>query len=295
MNEREEEVMFSISMSLSEAVDPTRIKRTKTRGGRQAAFYATITAGLILFSARPAAARTCVNGNLKGAYVISLSGFITFAAPPQFVLNSYSPVAVIGTYMFDGEGNAARSLMISAAGQTFPFVDSGTYTVNLDCSGSAVFSTNNETFNFTPFDEESFAIIATAPGEVGTGTLTRQRASECDGRTLSGVYIFNGNGLGTFANPPQAADGFFPVAVMGTWTFDGKGGVRRTLTLDFAGYPGPYDDSGTYQVNGDCTASAYFASDSEVFQLVVIDERRAAFGVTARARNGTGFLLKPQP
>jgi hypothetical protein len=98
--------------------------------------------------------------------------------------------------------------------------------------------------------------------------------------------------LGTFQNPPQLIDGFFPVSVVGTWTFDGKGGVTRSLSLVFGGFPNPYSDVGSYQVNSDCTVSAYFPSDDEPFKLIAVDATRLIEGVAAVGRMGAGTLIK---
>jgi hypothetical protein len=136
------------------------------------------------------------------------------------------------------------------------------------------FPTHSDTFNFNIVDADSIAIVATTPGESGAGTLTKQEIEECSAGTFRGIYIFNQNGLGTFQNPPQLVDAFFPVSVVGTWTFDGKGAVTRSLSLVFGGLPNPYFDVGSYQVNSDCTVSAYFPSDDEPFKLIAIDARR---------------------
>ena len=258
------------------------------------AAFTSVIACVSLPELASAAKKTCTNSWLNGSYVLSIGGFITPAPPPQFQLGVYSPVAIVGTFTFDGKGHAARSLMVNAAGQPFHVSDSGAYQLNPDCSGTASFTTNNETFSFSLIDDEMLSIVSTTPGESGSGTLTKQDIAHCNSHTLRGVHIFNGNGLGTFQNPPQTADAFFPVAISGTWTFDGEGIVSRSLALSFAGYPGPYDDSGSYQVNSDCTALVYFPSDTETFQLIVIDEKRAVFGVAALGRLGTGTLIKQQ-
>jgi hypothetical protein len=256
------------------------------------AYAALVIAGFALGCSLLAAARPCSNRNMTGSYVVTMSGFITSATPPQFLLGAYAPVTVIGTYTFDGDGKASRFLTVNAAGLSFPVTDFGSYQINPDCSGSATFQTNSETMSFAPIDGQVLAIVSTTPGESGTGTLTKQNIAHCGSLTLSGTYIFSANGLGTLEDPPQAADAFFPVAVMGTWTFDGRGAVARSLALSFAGFPGPYDDAGTYQVKPDCTASVYFPSDSEPFNLILIDGKRAVFGVTALGRSGTGMLIK---
>lgn len=236
----------------------------------------------------------CTLSSLRGAYVVSINGFKASQSPPQFTISAYSPVMVIGKFTFDGEGNVSRFLTVSFAGNPFPVADSGFYQANPDCSGSATFPTNSETFSFNLVDSRSLAIVTTTPGESGAGTLVKQEIRDCSTESFRGIYIFNLNGLGTFQNPPQLMDAFFPGSVVGSWTFDGKGGVSRSVALSLAGSPGPYADSGTYQVNSDCTASAYFPNDVEPFQLIFIDSRKIAVGVVALApwRVGAGTLIK---
>ena len=260
---------------------------------RSAATAAIITACLVFHSFAMANNGGCSTHSLRGSYVVSITGFIP-SAPPEFAINAYSPVAVTGMFSFDGKGNVLRSLLVNFGGLPFPVADSGSYQVNPDCSGSARFSTNSEMFNFVPIDQSTLAIVSATPGETGGGTLAKQIATRCTDDALEGVYVFNGSGLGTFQTPPQTTDAFFPVAVSGTWAFDGKGNVTRALSLNFAGLPGPYDDTGTYQVDADCSASAYFPSDSEGFQLLVVDPKTIAFGVNTVGRLGAGVLLKAQ-
>jgi len=236
--------------------------------------------------------RTCSVSSLRGAFVVSINGFQTSQAPPQFSISAYSPFMVIGKFTFDGEGNVSRSVTVSIAGLPGPVADTGSYQINPDCSGSATFPTNSEMFGFNLVDSRLIAIVTMTPGETGAGTLAKQEIRNCSTESLRGVYVFNTNGLGTFQTPPQQTDGFFPVSAAGGWTLDGKGGVSRSLSLNFAGFPGPYVDSGTYQVKSDCTASAYFPTDTEPFQLILIDSRTIVAGVVVGGRTGSGTLVK---
>ena len=242
--------------------------------------------------------RSCSVSRLRGAYVISINGFLTSQqAVPQFSLSQYSPASVFGKFVFDGEGNVSRSLTVSAAGEPpNPVADMGSYQVNPDCSGSATFPTNSETFGFNLVDLRSIAIVTMTPGEAGAGTLTKQEIRNCSPESLQGVYVNSViNGFGTILNPPQQIDGFFPVNVAGSWTFDGQGKVSRSLSLNFAGAPGPYLDSGRYQVNSDCSASTFFPNDNEPIQLILIDSRKtviAPVSFEGIGRVGTGTLVK---
>ena len=243
-------------------------------------------------------ADSCTVADLSGTYVISLNGFTTANNQPDPTgsISNFAPVMAIGTFIFNGEGSVSRAVTVSVGGLLFPVKDSGTYIVNSDCSGSIALPTNSDTFNFNVVDEDSVAIVAMTPNQSGAGTLKRQQIRNCRTETFFGSYIFNGNGFGTYqpAPPPYpySMDAFFPVSAVGTWVFDGKGGITRSLSLSFDGYILPYVDQGSYLVNSDCTLSAYFSSDNEPFQLVAINARMLVEGVVAPGRLGAGTLVK---
>jgi hypothetical protein len=241
-----------------------------------------------------ARAEVCNSQHLRGTYALTLSGFRTLLTPPQ-AIGAFSPIAVGGTFRFDGNGSVSRFLLVSFAGQVFPVSDTGSYSVNTDCSGSTSFSDIPETHNLYIVDEKTVAIVTSTTGAAGATTLTKQHVEdECTDRSLRGAYVFIGNGLATFQTPPQSTDAFSPVSVAGTFTFDGKGTVLRAVSLSFAGLISPYDDTGIYHVNPDCTASASFASDAETFYLVFVNSRTIAVTVSKAGVAGTGALLKQQ-
>ena len=51
-------------------------------------------------------------------------------------------------------------------------------------------------------------------------------------------------------------------------------------------------DSGTYQVNSDCTAAANFPATGETLDLVVVDEQTATFINATTGAVGAGTLLR---
>lgn len=236
----------------------------------------------------------CTNRSWRGAYVVAVNGFRTFQLPPQLI-GAYGPVAVIGTMTFDGIGTVSRSLTVSYGGQDFPVIDSGTYSVNSDCTGLASFAATGEVFSLVSVNKKTISLVTATPGASGAGTLVKQQIQSCSQRQLQGTFVFTGNGLGAFQNPPLLIDAFFPVAVSGTWVFDGKGSVSRNLNLSFAGLIFPYQDSGSYTVKSDCTASAYFPNDSEPFAMVLVDAGTIVYSaqsVDGISRAGTGTLAR---
>jgi hypothetical protein len=243
----------------------------------------------------------CSVSRLRGAYVFSAAAFRTFQPAPEFSIGAFSPVSLIGLYTFDGKGQVSRSLTVSVAGgNAFPVVDSGTYQINADCSGSVSFPAQSETLSFNVVNSRSIAITTTTPGEAGGLQLLKQEIKDCSAESLRGAYIYRGDGLSAgqdpFQNPPLLIDGFFPVSFVGSWIFDGHGGISRSLPVaNFGGFNfGPYADTGTYQVNADCTASAYFPNDVESFDLIFIDSKTVVFEVVTAGRMGVGTIVKQE-
>jgi hypothetical protein len=255
---------------------------------------AATTAFLLPYTADAATGDECSSARLRGSYVLSMNGFRSSQTPPVFTLSQYSPETFVGILSFDGEGNVSRSLRVTFAGNApSSIVDSGSYQISPDCSGSTIFPATSDTWNFYVVDSKSIGIVSMNPGEVAAGTLALRQIADCSTEDLHGSYIFNINdGLGTFQAPPQLAAGFFPVATVGRWTFDGKGGVSRVLSLNFAGGPFPYSDTGTYQVSSNCTASVYFLSDNEPFELIFVSSGTAVARPGGVGRTGVGSLLK---
>lgn len=254
-------------------------------------------------------ADSCTVANLRETYVVSLNGFTTANTQPDPVgsISNFTPVSEVGTFTFDGAGAVSRVVNVSIGGLlSFPVNDSGKYVVSSDCSGSISLSANSDAFNFNVVNEDLIAIVAVNPkqNQAGAGTLTRQRIRDCSTETFVGAYVFSTNGLGTFmsvpASTPYSTDAFFPVAVVGTWVFDGNGHVTRSVSLAFDGYTFPYADEGTYDVNSDCTLSAYFSSDQEPFHIIAVNPRTLVAGVVTTfvggvvtpGRVGAGTLVK---
>jgi len=84
----------------------------------------------------------CSNRTLKGSYGELLNGTIL----------GYGPFTVVGVATFDGNGNWSRVETSNVNGQVFPETLTGTYTVNSDCSGTALM-TNGESSAFVIVNE----------------------------------------------------------------------------------------------------------------------------------------------
>ena len=221
----------------------------------------------------------CATSGLEGPYVFSAGRAFNSFQGPQASISAFSPVALLGRYVFDGRGGVSRSISVALAGEPpFPVHDPGTYAVNPDCSGSVSFSDAGESLAFVIVSAATIAIGTTTPGEVGAGTLRKQERHSCGLDSLRGNYVYMANGSATFLplpvppNPPLLMDAFMPVAAVGLLSFDGQGGVGRNFpSVNFGGNSFPYADVGTYAVSGDCTGSIFFQSDGETFSLVLVD------------------------
>lgn len=239
----------------------------------------------------------CSTSGVEGPYVFSVvPAFNSFQGPQPFI-SAFAPVALLGSYVFDGHGNVSRSLSVSLAGrQPFPVQDSGTYAVSADCTGSVSFPDVGETLSFVIVSAQTIAIATTTLGEVGAGSLQKQELEQCTLDSLRGNYVYTANGnFATFLtpsvppNPPLLVDAFFPVSVVGLLTFDGRGAVKRNFpSVNFGGSSFAYADTGTYTVDGDCTGSIFFQSDQESFSLRLVNSRTVLSQVVVAPFPGVG-------
>src|ERR1035438_211782 len=92
---------------------------------------AAVTAlALALSSTAKADDKGCSNATLRGSYAQTGTGVIT--APPD----QACPFANVGTLVFDGNGGLTGALVVSSNGSSSQATETGTYTVNSDCTGT---------------------------------------------------------------------------------------------------------------------------------------------------------------
>ena len=132
-----------------------------------------------------------------------------------------------------------------------------------------------------------------------TAALTGQPSNEgCSAAALHGTYVYSFDGQGTSAQAPQFSESeFFPVSVLGTFTFGHNGIVQRAVTVNRAALPPfPVSGRGSYQVASDCSGTIEFPenspANSETFTIYIVDEHRIAITATTDGRLGAGVLLK---
>lgn len=115
----------------------------------------------------------CSTATLKGTFAHKSTGFIT--APPA----QAGPLAHVGAETFDGYGAFTATGIVSQNGNIVPVTETGTYTVNPDCTGTytAQISPLGITAHvFFVIDDSGneFQIVETDAGTVITGVSRRQ-------------------------------------------------------------------------------------------------------------------------
>jgi hypothetical protein len=87
----------------------------------------------------------CTDAALNGNYAFSSSGFTNTNKTTN---GSELPQALVGTLTFDGAGNFSTGYTQVLNGTSFTAqTNSGTYTVNSDCTGSLTFTVGNAAAN----------------------------------------------------------------------------------------------------------------------------------------------------
>ena len=134
---------------------------------------AAVTAlGLAIAPTAKADNKGCSIATLIGTFAHAASGVVT--APAAMA----GPVASIGTETFDGNGGITGGGMLNENGTVIPFTETGTYTVNSDCSGTytAQLSIGIVAHVFFLIDDSvnELRFIGTDAGSVLSGTARRQ-------------------------------------------------------------------------------------------------------------------------
>jgi hypothetical protein len=115
------------------------------------------------------AAPLCPSGNatLHGTYSLSGGGTVV----------GLGPVTSVGEVTYDGKGNSNAVYTASLNGTIHPVIVAGTYSVNPDCTATAVEAGSHFNFVITP-DGNTVWWMATDTGTVLSGIITRLRPQE---------------------------------------------------------------------------------------------------------------------
>jgi hypothetical protein len=106
------------------------------------------------------------------------------------------PVAAVGTITYDGQGKLVNPFTLSANGSVFTFTQTGTYNVNLDCTGKVEQAGSHYNFVVAP-DGSSVFWIETDPGTIVSGSAVRMKPTDAEQNSESGedTQVHPSNGL----------------------------------------------------------------------------------------------------
>jgi hypothetical protein len=110
----------------------------------------------------------CTLKSLSGPYAFSFAGYFGSSNP-------YTPIAAAGTFTFQPDGTLTRAFNVSFGGSVFSSNDSGTYSVDPDCTFTANLPQAGEVWNLIPIENgRQLDFFINTTGRVGSGTLARQ-------------------------------------------------------------------------------------------------------------------------
>jgi len=139
---------------------------------------AAVFAGILIsgFTTRVDAQDRCSNASLKGSYAFNVDG--TNVSNPYLPLG---PFAAVGKNTYDGRGHLRGVITVSSNGSIIPATYTGTYTVDVNCTGikSATLSIGAvvDFFFVVADDLRDIQMVVTKAGPSG---------SLADGLTVSG-------------------------------------------------------------------------------------------------------------
>jgi hypothetical protein len=195
--------------------------------------------------------------SLKGSYSFMINKWTVDVSLNQF--------AMVGVLTFDGAGNVTGSGTRVSGGVSESGALGGTYTVNSNGTGvmeltTAIWTPAARRFTFVLNSTAAgvahgFQFVQTNNGNnvVFSGSASLQ--------SPTGVTYSLASLQGSFAlqfNAWSADPGFDEQGGIGTFTFDGKGNLKGSLTLVDGGTVGTGTFTGTYAVNDDGSCSMSF-------------------------------------
>jgi hypothetical protein len=106
------------------------------------------------------------------------------------------PVAAVGTITYDGQGNLVNPFTLSVNGSVSTLTQTGTYTVNRDCTGTVVQAGSHFNFVVAP-DGSAVFWIETDAGTILSGTAVRMKPTDAEENSESGdeAQVHPSNGL----------------------------------------------------------------------------------------------------
>src|SRR5579862_7917459 len=184
--------------------------------------------------------KSCTNASFSGAYGYTISGML--------LETSFLRFASAGSITADGNGNLTVYGFTSEGGEIVPAaVFSGTYSLNSDCTGSAVFNDAEVAIHMNMvIGVSGVQLMLSSNGTIISGVAKRRRTA-CTAEDLRGPYILAFSGW-YFDNGGTARE----FTESGTGVFDGAGGFSLTDTVSHDGVISNRTISGSYTLSADC-------------------------------------------
>jgi hypothetical protein len=192
----------------------------------------------------------CNNHSLRGAYGFASDGQAFDASGKEV-----AEIAAAGRIVFDGRGGLTGRETESFSGVISDIPFSGSYSVQPDCTGTAIIH-NGQTAHLKLMLVEGgqeVNFIDQDPGVVAVGQISQQQLGRCTNASLKGVYNFAISG--SFYVPPGGEEQG-DAAVFGRIDFDGRGHDTESASASFNGFQQDSPQTAIYTVNPDCTGSA---------------------------------------
>jgi hypothetical protein len=203
----------------------------------------------------------CTNRDLEGAFGFFGAGSV-LASP---VTGLAGPFGRVGRFISDGAGNLSFSSRATFNGLGFHQDFSGTYTVNRDCTFTALVTlpfshpsiepfTLHATFRGVISDDgkEIQDLFVNPPGVVIYGKGRKQRLSRCTAADFYGSFQFDLTGSTLDLGFP------LPFSSLGRLEVDGHGNVAGHVNSNTGGLAVPADVTGGYTVATDCTFELHY-------------------------------------
>lgn len=221
---------------------------------RRIAIASCLLAAPVLVQAQTSG--TCTTATLNGTYSLTLTGR---AVSSTLVIGQ--DYQAVGTITFDGSSTATATLVSNtnaAAGvaQTLK----GVYQIPPNCIGTLFFTTGDVvTYTLIPYNSGNDYEIT---GVDATYELTGSGGPQppaCITSTLSGNYVFSGNGFSLAAGTITGVND-----ISGLLTFDGAGNITGSSAIATNGTSTSDTFTGHYTLNSACTGSATVTDPSGV-------------------------------
>ena len=262
----------------------------------------TLVAVVFLFvGLTPQASATCPNPNSILQATYGWEGHALGAAGnsqgPK--IGAFVPFVQVGHITFDGNGNFSGAHDTNFGAGLLPHNDSGTYSVNADCTtGTVSFATGvgfQMNFVITGGGQE-IKYVGNNAGNVNSGTMGLMAAS-CSASILDGnSYGYSTDGLFGAGSGFPRVGGFVPFTHEGQISFGADGSISGIDNESFAGVLMPSQTvSGTYSVNSDCTGTTTMTIggvDSSGHFVILQDAGQIIFVATPTGFVWAGTLTK---